>query len=107
MNELSAYLRSQKPGTISDTETLEERLVGAWDDFEGSDVGGMAAYKLVGRMERVCWEPPELTFVIARHGPAKYGSTRAELQTWIVDIDKGIADISKIGWRKLTRQATR
>ena len=44
----------------------------------------MWASKL-GRMEKVEWQPPYLTFSIERHGATVKGSTRAELQNWQVD----------------------
>lgn len=56
----------------------------------------MEAHKLLSRMEQIVWEPPVLTFVIARHGGMVLGSTRAELQHWAVDLNKMTAEITKV-----------
>jgi hypothetical protein len=36
----------------------------------------------------VRWEPPVLSFTVERHGAMSLGSTRAERQHWVVDIDR-------------------
>jgi hypothetical protein len=49
----------------------------------------MTPEKVTGRMEDVEWALPILTFVIERHGGTVLGSSRAELQQWRLDIDRG------------------
>lgn len=63
-------------------------MAAAWPHLQGSEDGGMEAYKLLGRLEDVRWKPPLLTFAIERHGPTALGSTRAIVQHWQVDLDK-------------------
>ena len=87
------------PGPVADVSTLDRLLAAAWDDLV-SDHDGMEGYKLLSRMESVIWNPPLLSFVIERHGGTVLGSTRAELQHWHVDVEKGIATLGKVGWRQ-------
>jgi len=93
VDELREYLATLSTGKIDDTNELETLLAAAWDKLE-RDYGGMTANKIYGRLEDVEWKPPLLSFTIERHGGAKHGSSRAELQDWIVDIDKGEAGFS-------------
>lgn len=60
----------------------------------------MEAHKLA-RMERVHWDPPILAFVIERHGATVLGSTRAELQSWAVDLESREACVGCGGYRQL------
>ncbi len=99
MNELKEYLYSIPHGEISDTGQLVKLLAGSWCDLAGDD-GGMKGYKLHKRMEQVTWNPPNLTFVIERHGGIVVGSTRAELQHWTVNIDEMKAYAGNTGYRQ-------
>lgn len=100
MDALTNFLATLPPGAFSDTYQLERLLAAHWDEL-GGDEGGMAADKLFNRMERVRWEPPKIKFVIERHGGTMMGSTRAELQHWVVDVEAGTAWIEKTGHRQL------
>lgn len=104
--ELEDYLQSIEPGRIAEAGQIERLLAGAWDGLGGDD-GGMAGRKLVGRMERVEWRPPLLTFLIERHGGTALGSTRAELQRWSVDLDRRTATCERAGHRQLSPMAGR
>jgi len=53
------------------------------------------------RAEDLCWDPPILKFSIERHGGLVLGSTRAELQTWAIDVTTGRAEIVALGRRQL------
>ena len=75
-------------------------LKGAWESFEGHDDNRTEAWKL-DRAERIEWEPPFLRFVLERHGGARFGSVRAELHYWCVDLENLSAGIYKKGWRSL------
>ena len=86
---------------------LASTLASCWDSLAGSDQGGMASHKLLGRLEDVRWQPPMLTFTIERHGGTVNGSTRAELQHWAVNVDECTASIGKIGTRQLKPMAAR
>jgi hypothetical protein len=91
--ELRSHIRNMPTGEITDTAELELMLAGCWGELRGSDAGGMAAYKLRDRMEQVRWNPPNLKFSIERHGAAALGSVYAEVQSWAVDIEQGIATL--------------
>ena len=81
------------PGLVTDRSvigTLEQILGDCWHLLTG-DEGGMTGRKLLYRTEDMCWNPPLLTFKIERHGGASLGSTRAEMQSWTVDIKEATA----------------
>ena len=61
----------------------------------------MKAYKLLGRTEKMEWNPPLLTFNLARHGGTVRGSTRAEIQSWTINIETGTASMASSGSRQL------
>lgn len=97
---LHEYLAHDAPGEIVDTGNVERLLALAWDDLLRDD-GGMRPDKLFGRMERVVWKPPLLTFSIERHGATVMGSSRAEMQEWTVDVERATASCEKTGYRQL------
>ncbi len=101
-NPLKDFLSNLPPGQVSNPSALVQLLVQEWSCLHGSDAGGMQAYKLSGRVERLLWQPPFLTFTIERHGGTVNGSTRAELQSWKIDISSLTAQIVKTGHRQLT-----
>jgi hypothetical protein len=104
---LKKFLSKLPPGPVHDTTALEELLKQEWESIDGSDFGGLEAYKLTGRLEEVQWQPPRLTFFIERHGATVFGSTRAELQHWQVDISTWTARIASAGRRQLYPTAKR
>jgi len=63
----------------------------------------MAASKLHERMESVEWSPPHLQFTIERHGGTVHGSTRADLQRWDVNVQRGTATLIAGGVRQLRK----
>lgn len=67
----------------------------------------MAGYKVRGRLERMEWKPPLLTFQIERHGRSCLGSTRADLQRWTVNLERKTADCERAGHRQLHPTAPR
>ncbi|MHC4213974.1 MAG: hypothetical protein ACYSWP_11430 [Planctomycetota bacterium] len=100
MERLKEYLEKIPSGEIADTNELEKLLAECWDDLE-TDYGGMAGYKLRGRMEDVYWDPPIISFRMERHGATVLGSTKAELQDWIVDIEEQTATYEMAGYRQV------
>jgi hypothetical protein len=104
---LQDALMTLPPGQVADLTGLDGLLAACWDQFAGSNEGGMAAHKLLHRMEDVYWTPPVLTFIVERHGATDCGSTRAELQHWAVDFDAKTATITKVGHRQLEPMAPR
>lgn len=101
MQKLLEYLKSIPPGDVTDVGTLDSLLAACWEELEGSDAEGMEPYKLLNRMERISWDPPELNFTIERHGGTVLGSTRAELQTWKVNFETRSAICGIGGHRQL------
>jgi hypothetical protein len=69
-------------------------LVEAWDEFLGGDAQAMAGHKLQ-RLEEPRWEPPHLSFLVERHGATVMGSSRAELQRWVVNLETRTASIDE------------
>jgi hypothetical protein len=108
MNQvLKEFLANLTPGPVSDAGTLEALLAEAWPSLSGARRGGMEGYKIPGRAESLCWNPPCLTFTIERHGGTVMGSTRAELQDWLVDVTAGTAEIIATRRRQLRATASR
>jgi hypothetical protein len=106
-DDLAAYLSGLEPGRLQDTSKLERHLAGSWTAFEGNDAEGMTPWKLLGRMERVEWLPPALSFVIERHGRTCAGSTRANPHRWTVNITDKTASCEKVGHRQPRPMAPR
>ena len=90
---LKQHLSEAEVGYPADPEQIVELLADSWDDLDKVDDTKMAGYKLFRRMENVRWEPPCLIFQIERHGATVLGSTRADLYTWAVDLDRYTAEI--------------
>ena len=101
MQELISYLESNQPGPLSATREFQGLLAGCWDEFDGSGAEGMAAYKLIDRMEDLFYEPPVLRFIIERHGGTVLGSSRAARYAWEVDLEGKSASCELIGYRQL------
>lgn len=83
---------------------LVQLLEDCWGVFSGSTEEGMEAYKL-RRMEDAEWHPPSLAFNIERHGGTSSGSSRAELQSWFVDLNRKVAECQVTGYRQLYPKA--
>ena len=99
IDDLRQWLVARAPGDVEDWQALAPLLRGAWDDIAGSGATQMDAWKL-DRLEQPRWDPPLLSFEIERHGAmVGGGSTRAEVQTWTVDVDAGSAQ-----WQTLRRR---
>jgi hypothetical protein len=101
-------LASTPPGAIEGTtkDTILGLLVNCWSELEGAEQTSMAAHKL-DRAEDLSWKPPELSFRIERHGATVLGSTRAELQNWTVNLNRGTANCEQGSYRQLTPIAPR
>ena len=101
MRKLKDYLGLLKPGPVSDTSELSGLLAECWGELDGGTAGGMKGDKLVGRMEDASWNPPLLSFSIERHGGTVHGSTRAERQGWVINVDEKSTTWQTIGHRQL------
>ena len=103
LEKLRSRLTSMLPGELAGEEAYRVTvdLAEAWDDLSGSEEGGMDGHKFNRGIAELKWDPPDLGFQIERHGSNVQGSTRADLQRWNVDVDKGTARLVSIGWRQL------
>lgn len=107
MSQLYDYLSTLAPGAVEDQAELVRHLQASWDDLRGSNQSAMATWKL-SRLESPRWEPPLLIFTVERHGAiVGGGSTRAEMQHWVVDPRSGSARIQGAGRRQLRPTAPR
>jgi len=104
LESLREYLLALPLGPIEDATKCEVLLADAWLELD-TDYGGLSGRKLIGRMEDVKWNPPLLSFTIERHGATKYGSSRAELQDWDVDVDEGTASFGSTRYRQLYKKS--
>jgi hypothetical protein len=103
--ELRRVLEYMPAGPVTERR-IEPLLARAWDALAGSSDQAMTGAKLLGRAEDMAWAPPELTFRIERHGGTVNGSTRAEVHTWIINVDQARADcVSTRGIRQLRPRA--
>lgn len=84
---------------------IEAILYENWETFTGDDEA-LAAYKLK-RAEEYIWEPPCLKFTIERHGAMKFGSSRAELQEWTINMDTRTKECQESGYRQIYKQQSR
>lgn len=104
MNESLAQLRDHlqnlPPGNLSDDRKVRGLLADCWDDFIGSGETKMNADK-TDRAEDLCWEPPELSFRIERHGATVKGSSRAEVHSWSINMRTLEAHCVGVGHRQL------
>src|SRR5579871_4128623 len=94
LDALRQALATLPAGPIPETHHAEVRhlLAAAWAALPGGDITRMAARKLY-RAEDLRWEPPCLTFTLARHGGTVQGSTREDLHQWRVDVVQGTAEL--------------
>lgn len=99
IRKLLTRLESVAPGPILDPAHIEGLLASCWEEFAGSHQEGMTSDKLSGRMEKLIWTPPVLSFEIERHGGTKLGSTRAENHRWEVNLETRIATCNRVGYR--------
>ena len=95
-------LRNLPSGPISGDQCDEVRrlLQECWLELEGGQATSMAPWK-VSRAEDLRWDPPYLSFIIERHGATVLGSSRAELQVWTIDVEKGTASYAQKSYRQI------
>jgi hypothetical protein len=75
-------------------------LAECWQDFRGANETAMEAWKL-GRAEELRWKSPFVSFTIERHGATVLGSSRAELQTWKLNLETRNAQCARKTFRQL------
>ena len=99
--DLRRLLQSFDQGPIDDASMVQELLSECRNDIDGGDVDSMATFKLE-RMEQLRWNPPDLSFVIERHGAIVAGrSSRAQKQEWVVNLDTLQAKNTIVGFRQI------
>jgi hypothetical protein len=103
--ELKAILNKLPQGSIPVRmrNQVLELVETVWDKFEGSGQTKMDVWK-IGRddgTEDLTWDPPDLSFTIDRHGGTVMGSTRAERQTWTLNLETITATPHVSGYRQL------
>ncbi len=79
----------------------------SWHEFAGSNETSMGAWKIL-RDEGpgdVNWISPCLSLTIERHGGTVLGSSRAERQRWILNLERRSADHVQGGFRQLRPNA--
>lgn len=102
---LMANIPSGKIESNSDISSeIERTLYEVWSSLDGVGEGGMAPYKLLGRMESIVWAPPFLSFKIERHGGTVMGSVYGELQNWVVNVDGCTVRLDGVGKRLLGKR---
>lgn len=103
LKRIRDYLTALPPGALTEDQCddVEGILSQCWNHLAGGEDGGMDASKLNDRTEKMRWSPPNLTFVIERHGGLVRGSSRAEVQGWTVDLDRKTASYAVAGHRRL------
>ncbi|MDF1552534.1 MAG: hypothetical protein P1P84_05695 [Deferrisomatales bacterium] len=109
IERLKAYLGGMEPGPIREEQELTALLSDAWPQLANSSDGGMKPDKLFGRMEDLCWAPltSALSFRIERHGGLVNGSTRAEIQSWNVNLAARSAECRETGHRQFLPMSKR
>ena len=95
LDDLRNFLSMLPSGRVVEVGKVEGLLNKAWNELTGSDSGGMQAYKLIERVEKPIWNPPVLEFQIEWHGGTVMGSVYAGLQTWRIDVQKGVAEFAE------------
>jgi hypothetical protein len=91
LHKLASTLTASPVGPISDEGTVRSLLYDAWDDLLISNHGGFNKDKHIYRAVNLTWNPPYLTFDVERHGGFVQGSSRADIQSWSVDIQANSA----------------
>lgn len=106
--ELRSYLQGISAGEIPPAHQAKviSHLTRIWEDLSGSDEQSTTSWK-IPRAEALRWEHPNLYLTLERHGGTVNGSSRAELHKWIVNVESGVAVLSKRGIRQLRPIAKR
>jgi len=99
--ELRRYLSALPDGEVATeyVDDVRERIESAWLEFDKSTESKMTPAK-TSRARAFMWRPPFLVFEIERHGGLVEGSSRAEVQTWILDLDRRLATHRVTGYRQ-------
>jgi hypothetical protein len=109
IEELATVLQNIPAGLIPTAMRADvlNLLSGCWEQFDGSTDSNMAHWKVIreGGATDMAWDPPVLSFVVERHGATVLGSTRAEKQRWLLNLEKKTANHWSDGYRQLYPKA--
>lgn len=109
LEKLAAQLQDLSAGPVSGSAKMDitRLLSDCWNEFGGAADSRMAYWKIIRDEgpQRMMWSPPRLSFTIERHGGIVQGSTRAEKQEWVLDIEKKTARQEIIGFRQVYPRA--
>jgi hypothetical protein len=109
-NKLVEFLNSLPAGKVPDSGKASRAICSflsdCWDDIPGSDTGKVGSGRL-DHIKQLEWNPPDLSFVILRHGGTVMGSSRAELKGWTVDVERRTAVCGPAGHRQIKPLAPR
>jgi hypothetical protein len=102
VEHLKRALLKLHPGAVSEeyVPAVLNALEAAWPLFSGCGEESTFASK-VHRAESLRWEAPLLSFILERHGRTVYGSSRADLHYWQINLDTREAYIIKNSTRQL------
>jgi hypothetical protein len=103
LDTLRRFLDDAGRGPVENLDGLVDHLGPAWVHLNHRDTS-MTIGKLV-RIEDPEWSPPLLTFAVERHGGTQFGSTRATLQRWIVDLDAMTVSVDERRFRQVRPRA--
>lgn len=107
MGELLEYLMKQSAGTITDRGELKGLLMECWNEFDGYRQQNMKREKLV-RIENVKWDGENLVeFALERHGSLPFGSKRAPIYRWVLDLKGRVANCSQVSYRQIIKNDVR
>ena len=108
LEELRDHLKQIPVGIVANTERAEvlRLLKKIWERLPGASAESTAAGKL-RRAEDLRWEPPNLCFVLERHGHTVFGSKQASLHEWVVNLESGQASLAARRNRQLYPVAKR
>lgn len=111
VEEFRAYLSSRPSGPVpvADLDAVASALWPVWNELADPDELRRTAMwdRKLWRIERATWEPPVLSFDVERHGGLMAGGTRAEVQTWEVDVARGRAWLATERSRQIRPMAAR
>lgn len=105
LDNLKQFLSQLPAGKVPEDQEKEliTLLKHCWETLNPEGFEDLFTYKL-DRIEDPHWEPPIITFRIERHGGTAMGSTRAEMQYWVINMDNLELDCRENGHRQLYRR---
>lgn len=104
VNRVTEHLGPDATGPVSEEHVwfIRSILESEWETFTG-DNEGLTEMKL-HRAEAYIWEPPCVKFTIERHGAMQFGSSRAELQEWTINLDTKWKECRTTGYRQISKR---